>query len=505
MSMNKEILMIVESIAREKDLHTEAVFQALEEALAFAARKKVGGEPKITVEIDRETGEQVVLRHWQVIEQYEEGMNEDQQIMRVDLEPEQEGVSEFTQTLDIDFGRSSAQLAKQAIYQRIRDIEQRAALDDVEDRGEGLLYGTVKSFQKGNAILEIGRLEAILPKAEYLPRDMLKVGSRVRVAIKSVDKVGTRDVVTVSRVTPEFMKLLIAQEVIQVEEGEIEIVKLVRAPGVRCKMIVRSHMRQEESNGRDGNRGRFNDPARIIIGSKGIHAKSIAEETGEHMDIIIESEDTADMVIQALAPAEPSRIRIDEETRVVEAAISEESLGLVIGSKGVNIRLISELLGWNVEVMTEPDWEAKDQEHMQKSLRLFIDRIDMSEDLAVDLVEAGFSNLEEVAFAPIDELLAIDGMEEELAQEIRQRARSYVEARETELRVKYGPAKASLSRIEGITSEEIEQLVKASVFSSDDLADLGTDELLEALPHWRQSRAQSLIMAARAFWAEPAV
>lgn len=496
MSMNKEILMMVESIAREKDLRPEAVFEALEEALAFAARKKLGGDPKITVEIDRDTGEHVVLRHWQVIEQYEEGMNEDQQIMRADLEEGQEGLSEFTQTLDVDFGRSSAQLAKQAIYQRIRDIEQRAALDDVEDRGEGLLYGTVRSFQKGNAILDIGRLEAVLPKAEYLPRDMLKVGSRVRVAIKSVDRVGTRDVVTVSRVTPEFMRLLIAQEVVQVEEGEIEIVKLVRAPGARCKLIVRSKMGREEDS-----RGRMkNDPVRIIIGSRGIHAQAIAEETGEHMDIIVESDDLADMVIQALSPAVPLKIRIDEELRVVEAAIGEESLGLVIGSRGANIRLISELLGWSVEVMTEQQWDEKDQERMQKSVSLFMEKIDVSEELAVELVESGFGSLEELAFTPMEELMEAAQMEEELAGQIQSRARALVDARDVTLSYRIGPARESLRQIEGITEDEIVQLVKADVFSADDLADLATDELLEQLPHWRRARAQDLIMAARGLW-----
>lgn len=498
--MSKEMLLMVESIAREKGLPDDLVLGALEEALAFAAKKKVGGDPKITVEIDPNMGTLTVVRHWEVVNDVDFQLNLDQQILRPDLPDEMDdeqraSINAYEEVLNVDFGRTSAMLAKQAIYQRIKDIEQRSALDDVLDRGDGLLYGTVKNFVKGSAILEIGRLEAVLPKTEMLPKDGLKVGSRVRVAIKSVDKQGTREVVTVSRATPEFMRLLLEQEVVQIEEGDIEIVKLVRAPGMRCKLIVRSKMAKEDRGGRVRN-----DPARIIIGSKGIHAKAIAEETGEHMDIIIESEDPAQMVIEALQPAQPSRIRIDEETRVIEAVIDDEHLGLVIGSRGTNIRLISELLGWNVEVMSEVEWDKREQDRAQKSLRMFMEGLSVDEDLAVALVEAGFAALDELAFATLAEVMVIEGMEAELAEELCSRAKDWTKARDKTLKEKFGPARGSLLKVETITEEEIEQLIRSDIFSADDLGDLATDELRELLPHWRDARAQALIMGARKLW-----
>lgn len=512
-AMSKEMVQMIESIGREKDLDPELIFQAVEEAMAFAAKKIVKGEPKISVEINRETGEPTVIRHWVIVDDVDLQENQDYQVLRPDAPDEfqrdnpayQEGVSEYEEELQIDLGRQAAQLAKQAIYQRLRDIEQRIALEDVNERGEGLLYGTVKNFQKGNAILEIGRLEGVLPKSEMLPRDMLKIGSRVRVAIKSVEKIGTREVVTVSRASEEFMRLLIEQEVVQVEEGDIEIVKLVRAPGIRCKLIVKSHMGQDDRRG--GASGGFrNDAARIIIGSKGMHAKNIAEETGgEHLDIITHSEELAEMVTQALQPAVPTRILINEENKVVEAAISDEHLGLVIGSKGVNIRLISELLGWSVEVMTEEQWDVKEQERLHKALEAFVRDLDVDEDVARALIEIGFSALDEVAYCDLSEIMAIEGFDEGVASEIQRRAVEWAEKRQSLLDVNFAPARESLLRVEGITEEEIEQLVRAEVFSSDDLADLATDELMELLPHWRQNRAQALIMSARKLWEEVAV
>jgi N utilization substance protein A len=501
--MSKEMVMMVEAIAREKGLAQELVMGALEEALAFAAKKSVGGDPKITVEIDPVTGESTVLRHWEVVDDVDLQENQDFQVLRPDLPDEMSDEERATskgyvEVIQVELGRASAMLAKQAIYQKIKDIEQRAALDEVLDRGDGLMYGTVKNFVKGNAVLEVGRLEALLPKSEMLPKDMLKVGARVRVAIKSIERQGSREVVTASRATPEFMRLLLEQEVVQIEEGDIEIVKLVRSPGMRCKMIVRSKLLRDERGGKVRN-----DPARIIIGSKGIHAKAIAEETGEHMDIIMESDDPAEMVIEALRPAEPSRIRIDEETRVIEAAIADEHLGLVIGSRGMNIRLISELLGWEVDVMNEAQWEEREQERAKRAVSLFMEKLMVDEALGVALVEAGFGSMDELAFAATEEVMEL-GLDEETSNELRMRAHLWTREHDELLKEKYLPARESLLTVESILDEEIEQLIRAEIFSANDLADLATDELREMLPHWREPRAQALIMAARKLWEEPA-
>lgn len=499
--MSKEMLTMVEAIAREKDLPHDQVLEALEESLAFAAKKKLGGDPKITVEINEETGEVTVVRHWEVLDDVDLQLNQDQQVLRPDLPDEmsdeqRKSLSAYEEVLEVDFGRASAALAKQAIYQKIKDIEQRAALDEVLDRGDGLLYGTVKNFAKGNAVLEVGRLEILMPKSEMLPIDRLKMGSRVKFAIKSIERQGSREVVTGSRTTPEFMKLLIEQEVTQVEDGEIEIVKLVRAPGHRCKMIVKSNM------GRDDRGGKLrNDPVRIIIGAKGIHAKAIVEETGEHMDIIVESDDPAQMVIDALRPAEPTRIRIDEETRVIEAAIADEQLGLVIGSRGSNIRLISELLGWTVDVMGEEEWDKREQDRAQKAVKQFMDALLVDEELAVALVEGGFLGMEDLAFAEPEEVMEI-GLDEESANELRIRAHQWTSQHDELILSKIEPARESLARVESIAPEEIEQLIRSDIFSADDLADLATDELCELLPHLQKQRAQALIMAARKLWDE---
>lgn len=504
--MSKEMLLLADAIAREKDLPVEDVIEVLEESLAFAAKKKLGGDPKITVKIDPQTGEKSVMRHWVVVEDDEPLLNPDQEIGIENVPPEREGQKEWDEPIELDFGRASAQMAKQAIFQKLKDAEQKSALAEFEDQGDGLLYATVKGFQKGNAILEAGRLELVFPKSEMLPKDTAKIGSKIRVAIKSVQKVGNRDVVTATRTSEEFMRLLIEQEVVQVEEGDIEIVKLARAPGVRCKVLVRSNMPQEEyTRGRGDSRGPKNDPARILIGSKGIHAKAIAEETGgEHIDIITQSDDLAEMVMQALSPSQPTRIRIDEDNRLVEAAIPEESLGLIIGSRGMNIRLISEVLGWNVEVMSEAEWDEKDAERRARSVKLFEDTLNVDEDLAEELADAGLADLEDLAACDMEELMQIDGVDEEVASLLLDRAGTWVNMSQGIIRSKFGPASESLKKVGMLTEPEIDQLIRASVFSAEELADLATDELLEKLPHWRMARAQEVIMAARELWDQEA-
>ncbi len=500
--MSKEMLLLADAIAREKDIPTEDVVEVLEESLAFAAKKKIGGDPKVTVKIDRSTGEQEVRRHWVLVEDEDAVVNPDTDLPRDKAPEEVRGQAEWEEPIHLDFGRTSAQMAKQAIFQKLKDAEQRSALGDIGERGDGLLYATVKGFQKGNAILEAGRLELVLPKSEMLPRDVAKIGSKLRVAIKSVQKVGSRDVVTATRTSEEFMRLLLEQEIVQVEEGDIEILKIARAPGVRCKILVKSHLPQDEYvRGRGEGKAPRNDPARIIIGSKGIHAKAIAEETGgEHIDIITQSDDLAEMVMQALSPAQPNRILIDEEDRLIEAAIPDESLGLIIGARGMNIRLISDVLGWNVEVMSEAEWDERDAQRREKALVLFQDTLNVDEELAEVLVDAGIMHLEDLAACEQGELLEIEGIDEEIADYLIDRARTWVTMSESLMQTQYGPASESLKRIAGITDLEVDQLIRANVFTADAVADLATDELLEMLPRWRMGRAQELIMAARELW-----
>lgn len=505
--MSREILMMIDSISREKDLPEEAVAAALEDALAFAAKKKLGGEVQIEVDIDRKTGEQRVYRVWEVVETENEHEFPERQIYRGDLPEDQKDVDRVEEQIEVDLGRQSAQLVKQAIMQKLKEIEQAAALAELRERGDELLFGTVKGFRKGAALIEIGRLEALLPRTEMLPKDQPKIGSRIRVAIKGVEKGGGGETVIVSRASNEFMKLLVASEVAQVEDGEIEIVKLARTPGVRCKMIVRMQgqagRREMEQEGRIHGRGkgavRADDPVRIIIGARGVHAKAIAEETGENIDVLVEDPDLAQMVVKCLAPAEPNHISIDEESRVVEVELPKESLGLAIGTRGANIRMISDLLGWTVDVMDAEERERRKQARAEKVVADFAEELDMDDDSAVALYEAGFNSLEEVGYCSPAELEDV-GFDEDSVKILRSRAQKVCERRQSIAEIKAYPARESLAKVEGISKEEIETLIRGEVYGADDLADLATDELLENCPRLRPQRAQALIMAARKLW-----
>ena len=500
--MSKEILVLVDSISREKGLNVEEVFNALEGALAFAAKKKLGGEALVDVEIDRKTGAQTVFRVWRIVETESAVENDQTQIARSQVPDAYKAAEEFEQEIEVDLGRQSAQLVKQAIGQKLKDVEQKSALGEVQERGESLHWGTVKVFKKGGAILEIGRLEAFLPKSEMLPKDFLKVGQRIRVAIKEVEQSGNTEQVIVSRATPEFMRLLIASEVVQVEDGEIEILKLARVPGVRCKMIVRQKgnagREEMEREGRQ-QRGRGivrDDPARIIIGNRGVHAKAIAEETGENIDVIVDDPDFAQLLIKIFSPAEPLRISIDEEAKTVDIELSKDSLGLAIGNRGANIRLVSDLLGWRVDVMDETEWLRREAVQAARSIETLSVALEVEEDIAAALNESGFGSVEEVAYCPAQELVDV-GFDEDSVALLRSRARKFCEHKQNESQLKAYPAKESLAKIPGITEEEIELLVKAEVYGSEELADLATDELLEVVPRMKPQRAQTLIMAAR--------
>ena len=504
--MSKEILVLVDSISREKGLPMEDVFCALEGAMAFAAKKKLGGEALVEVEIDRKTGEQTVWRVWEIVDGAEALANPETQVLREKVPEGYRGAGQFEQRIEVDLGRQSAQLVKQAISQKLKEIEQRSALEEVQERGESLHWGTVKSFKKGAAILEIGRLEALLPKGEMLPRDFLKPGQRVRVAIKEVEKAGSGETVIVSRATPEFMKLLIASEVVQVEDGDIEIVKLARIPGVRCKMIVRQkgsagRMEMEsQGRGRRGGSPMRDDPCRIIIGNRGMHAKAIAEETGENIDVIADEADFAQLLIKALAPAEPLRIAIDEEAKTVDVELSRDSLGLAIGKNGSNIRLVSDLLGWRVDVMDEEEWQRRESATREKTIAEMTAALEVDEEIALALEESGFCSVEEVAYCPLAELAEV-GFDEESVDLLRKRARKFCEAKMSDAAAKEAPARESLAQIPGLAAQEIEDLVKSGIYSGDELADLATDELMEKLPRWKTQRASAVIMAAReALW-----
>jgi transcription termination/antitermination protein NusA len=509
--MNQEMLAMVDSISREKDMDKETVFRAIEESMAFAAKKRLdkelGEETLVSAEIDRRTGEAHLTRVWRVREDNIIDIP-GQEVARIDMEPEQKGLTEVSEPLSVEFGRSSAQLAKQSILQRLRDLEQQAALADLKTEGDTILFGTVRGFQKGAALLDVGRLDAQMPKSEQLLSDKLKIGQRVRCSIHKVERVGNRDVVTVSRASPEFLQALIEREVPEVEEGLVEIVRVARAPGVRSKVVVRLTEAGRERNleesragmGRGQRGGHSIDPARAVIGMRGLHAKAISEELGgEHIDVLTHNPDLAEALKEALSPAQIVKIAIDEDAHMAEVAVEEESLGLAIGSRGANVRLIGEALGWAVQLMTAEEFENKDQERARRAVDHLMQELDVDEEVAIILFENGVSDVDTVAYAPLAELEAIEEFDADIVQALRDRARPIADARRARQAQMSGAAHASLARVETISEREIEQLIAAEIYSADDLADLATDELLEKV-EWPQKRAQDLIMKARKLW-----
>lgn len=505
--MSKEMLLMIDSISREKDLPKALVHKAVEEALAFAAKKKFGmDDAMFDAHIDQKTGEVTVYRKWAVREDNIIDIP-NAEVARIDLE-KGEGKDGFVyEQVDADFGRTSAQMAKQAIFQKIRDVEQSEALKSVMENGgeKELLTGTVKSFQKnsGGVVLEIGRLEAVMPRAEMIPGDSFKMGERVFCVIKKVEEQGTRKMVTVSRTSKEFMLALLEKEVPEIQEGEIEVVSLARAPGQRCKLVVKARRQETENYSRGMGRRQAFDPIRAIIGMKGMRVKSISEETnGEHLDILLAKDDPAEMLIQALAPAEALKIAIDEESRTMEACIDDEHLGMAIGSRGVNVRLIGELLGWTVSVMNEKEWEEKAAAREIRVVDHFMRSLSVDQEVAELLMSYGFSTVEEIAYVPMAELAEIEELDDETLAELRTRARNESQKRQFALLSSLEKAKREFSELEGISSSEIELLAKGGVSTLAELADMATDELLEVceLP---ERKAGDLILKARKLaWTE---
>jgi len=507
--MNQDMLAMVDSISREKMMDKEMVFTAIEESMAFAAKKRLGEDALVQAHIDRRTGDAHLTRVWNIREDNIIDIP-DQEMARIDLEPEHATLKTIEEPLSVEFGRSSAQLAKQSILQRLRDMEQTAALEEIYQQGDRVLYGSVRGFQKGAAMIDIGRLDAQMPKTEQLMSDKLKIGQRIRCSILKVERLGHRNVVTVSRTCPEFLEALLEREVPEIEEGLIEIVRVARAPGIRSKVIVRlteagedsqlADSREGMAHGRSQSRGM--DAARTVIGSRGIHAKALSEELGgEHIDVLNDVEDPVQALKQALEPAQMVKVFMDEEANSMDVAVEASSLGLAIGSRGSNIRLISDAIGWTVNLMSEDDFDAKNQERDRRAIDVLMRELEVDEEVAQILVESGLREVEEVAYAPIEELDAIEDFDAETVAELRSRAVEAAEKRLSRQTILGAAGRASLTRVESITEREVELLLQAEIFSADDLADLATDELLEVV-ELPQKRAQELIMNARKLWEE---
>ena len=488
--MSREILLLVDALSREKSVDKEVVFEALESALASATRKRFEDEADVRVAIDRDTGEYESFRRWEVMDD-ETFETPD---MHIKLEEAQKRnaaiqLGEFIEEPleSIDFGRIGAQAAKQVIFQKIRDAEREQVLSDFMDRKEHLVSGTVKRLERGSAIIEFGKIEALLPREQMIPKENLRVGDRVKAHLLRVDRSVRGPQVILSRTSNELLVKLFELEVPEIEEKLLEIVSAARDPGSRAKIAVQSHDQRI-------------DPIGTCVGMRGSRVQGVTNElAGERVDIILWAEDPATYVINALAPAEVSSIVVDEEQHSMDVVVEEENLAQAIGRGGQNVRLASELTGWELNIMTVEQSSEKHNEEFSKARAVFMEKLDVDEEVADILVQEGFNTLEEVAYVPLEEMLEIESFDEATVNELRSRARNALltAAIVSEERVEHGIE--DLLKLEGMDEQTARTLAAKGVATQDQLADLDVDELVE-LSGMDSERANTLIMTARAPW-----
>lgn len=489
--MSREVLLLVDALAREKNVDKEIVFGALESALASATKKRFSDEEAdVRVSIDRQSGEYESFRRWQVMDD-ETFETPELHIKLEEAEKRQPGIQldEFIEEPleSIDFGRIGAQAAKQVIFQKIRDAEREQILADFMERNEHLVSGTIKRIERGNAIIEFGKIEALLPRDQMIPKENLRIGDRVRAYLLRVDRTVRGPQIILSRITTEFLKKLFELEVPEIEEGILEIVSASRDPGSRAKIAVRSHDQRL-------------DPIGTCVGMRGSRVQAVTNElAGERVDIILWAEDPATFVINGLAPAEVSSIVVDEDKHSMDVVIEEENLAQAIGRGGQNVRLASELTGWEINLMTVEQSAEKNEQEFSKVRDLFVAKLDVDEEVADILVQEGFNTLEEVAYVELEEMLAIESFDEATVNELRSRARNALltAAIVNEEQVEHNIE--DLLKIDGMDETTARALAGKGIGTQEQLADLDGDELVE-LTGIDNERANQLIMTARAPW-----
>ncbi|MDO9103262.1 MAG: transcription termination factor NusA [Candidatus Nitrotoga sp.] len=488
--MSREVLLLVDVLAREKNVDRAIVFGALESALASATKKRFTEESDVRVSIDRNTGEYVSFRCWQVMDD-ETFETPDLHIKLSEARKRNPDIQleEFVEEPleSIDFGRIGAQAAKQVIFQKIRDAEREQILNDFMERKEHLISGTVKRIERGNAIVEFGKIEALLPRDQMIPKENMRVGDRVRAYLLRVDRSIRGPQITLSRITPEFLIKLFELEVPEVEEGLLEIVSAARDPGVRAKISVRSHDKRI-------------DPIGTCVGMRGSRVQAVTNElAGERVDIVLWSEDPAASVINALAPADVTSIMVDEDNHSMDVVVEEDNLAQAIGRNGQNVRLASELTGWELNIMTKEESSQKNEQEFSKVRDLFMSKLDVDVEVADILVLEGFNTLEEVAYVPLNEMLGIESLDEATVNELRSRARNALltAAIVNEEQVEHNIE--DLVKLEGMDEQTARVLASKGIGTQEQLADLAVDELVE-LAGVDEERANRLIMVARAPW-----
>lgn len=493
--MSREILLMAEALAGEKNVDKEVVFEALEFALAGAVKKQPGHENMdIRVAIDRISGDYQAFRRWLIVE--------DEAYTYPDIEKTIEEIQEEIPGTQIqvgeyyeepveaaEFGRISAQTAKQVIMQRIRDAEREQILNEFLARQEDIVLGTVKRVERNGVIVEIGRQEALLPRDQMIPRENLRSGDRVRALFLRVERNanGTRPTVILTRTANEFIKKLFELEVPEIEDGLLEIKEAARDPGMRAKIAVKSGDPRL-------------DPQGICIGVGGSRVNAVSRElNGERIDIVLWSPDTAQFIINALSPATVTRILIDEDNHSVDVMVAEDQLAMAIGRGGQNVRLAADLTGWNLNIMTPEEAQARESASDHALIELFTGSLNIDESVAEILVEEGFMALEEVAYVPVEEMLEIEEFDEALVGQLRSRAREAIEEQAAKNAAIIASADENLKNLAGLDETMLLDLLAAGITTRDDLAELSTDELIE-IAGVDGETARQVIMAARAHW-----
>jgi N utilization substance protein A len=486
-----DLLQVADAVARDKGIDRDEVLQAMEQAIQKAGRSKYGQEYDIRSEIDRKSGQIRLLRFREVAEPVE---NDATQIPLGEarrFNPDAEVGDFITDPLPpIDFGRIAAQTAKQVIVQKVRDAERARQFKEFKDRVGEIVNGLAKRVEFGNVIVDLGRAEAILRRDELLPRESFRQGERVRAYIYDVRQEARGPQIFLSRTHPQFMAKLFAQEVPEIYDGIIEIRAVARDPGSRAKIAVLS-----------------NDSGIDPVGAcrrRRVQAV-VAELQGEKIDIIPWSADPATFVVNALAPAEVAKVVMDEEQRRIEVVVPDDQLSLAIGRRGQNVRLASQLTGWDIDILTEAEESERRTEEFRTRSQLFIEALDIDDVIAHLLVTEGFTSVEEIAFVPLQDLAGIEGFDEDVAGELQERAKVFIERKNQELearRLELGVTE-ELAAVPGLTPAMLVALGDKGIKTLDDLADLASDELIEmvqAVAKPSQDEANAIIMAARAHW-----
>ena len=495
--MSKELLLVVDAVAAEKGVPESVILEAIEAALASAAKKRYAEQDVLVrVAIDPKDGSYETFRRWEVVADDVVMESPDRQVRLMDAldESDEVEVGDYIeeQIENPDFGRIAAQAAKQVIVQRVREAERAQVVDGWKDRVGELVTGVVKRVERGNIYVDLGgNAEAIIAKDKGSPRDVLRTGDRVRGYLFDVRSEPRGPQLFISRAAPEFMMELFKLEVPEVGQGLVSIMGCARDPGDRAKIAVLAHDNRT-------------DPIGACIGMRGSRVQAVSNELdGERVDIILWDDNPAQLVINAMAPAEVESIVVDEDTNTMDVAVAEDNLAQAIGRSGQNVRLASQLTGWNINVMSLEDAQAKQEQEAGTTIARFMEALDVDEDVAFVLVEEGFTTLEEIAYVPLEEMMAIEGFDKDTAEELRSRAKDALltQAIASEERLDATEPADDLLNMEGMDRHTAFQLASHGIVTMEDLAEQAVGDLLE-IEGMDAKRAGQLILTARAPWFE---